>query len=101
MDVKPNSCPNSVNPNSEGVLPVTAGWPYFEPGTVELIPVKVADYEPKFDEYQDWSDPVYGDNDRDDSTVEELCQLVTDTDRSASPISMRNEDVDGDGDLDT
>ena len=97
VDVKPNSCPNSVNPDSNGTLPVTAGWPYLDPATVELIPVK-ADYDPAFDGCQDWSDPEYR---RDAETATELCELAMASDRSASPTWYRMEDVDGDGDFDS
>ena len=97
MDVKPSSCPNSVNPKSEGLLPVMAGWPRFDPSTVELIPVK-ADYDAAFDDCQDWTDPTYNVG---SETEMELCQLAASSDRSASPISMVVEDVDDDGDLDS
>ena len=97
MDVKPGSCPNSVNPNSSGVLPVAAGWPNFEEGTVELIPVK-GDYEPAFGDCQDFENPRYDTGTR---TAEELCALASSSDRSASPTWTRREDVDDDGDLDT
>lgn len=94
VDVKPNSCPNSVNAGSNGTLPVTAGYQNFDPTTVELIPVK-ADYDPGFGECQDWSNPDY-----DGHTAMELCELALESDRSASPTWYRLEDVDDDGDLD-
>jgi hypothetical protein len=94
VDVKPSSCPNSVNPNSQGVLPVSAGWPNFDVDTVELIPVK-GSYDAAFDCCQDFQDPSY----RDDGA--ELCELAKTSDRSASPVWHRVEDVDGDGDRDS
>lgn len=97
VDVKPSSCPNSVNPNSSGVLPVTAGWPNFDVSTVELVPVK-ASYDAAFGRCQDWEAPRY---DAGLETATELCELAADADRSASPGWSTVEDVDGDGDPDT
>lgn len=97
VDVKPNSCPNSVNAGNQGTLPVTAGWPNFELETVELIPIK-ANYDPAFDDCQDWSNPEYRD---DPDTALELCRYAMASDRSASPTRYRTEDVDDDGDLDS
>lgn len=97
VDVKPSSCPNSVNPDGAGVLPVTAGWPNFHLSTVELVPVK-ASYDAAFGRCQDWEAPRY---DTGPGTATELCELVADADRSASPTGSTVEDVDGDGDLDT
>lgn len=97
MDVKPGSCPNSVNPAGSGVLPVSAGWPDFEEGTVELIPVK-GSYDAAFGDCQDYENPRYAAGTR---TAEELRALAASSDRSATPTWTRVEDVDGDGDLDT
>lgn len=97
LDVKPSSCPNSVNPNSSGVLPVTAGWPNFDVSTVELIPVK-GSYDAAFGDCQDFEDVRYDD---DAATATELCELAMTSERSASPIWSSVEDVDGDGDSDS
>ncbi|WP_435362058.1 hypothetical protein [Haloarchaeobius sp. DFWS5] len=98
VDVKPSSCPNSVNPSSGGVLPVSAGWPRFEAGSVKLYPVK-GEYDPAFCDCQDFEDQQYRAG---VATAEELCTLVQSSNgRYAEPTWSTVEDVDGDGDDDT
>jgi hypothetical protein len=101
VDVKPDSCPNAINPDQNGVVSVAAGWPYFETGTVELLPVSEAcaeevGYEPAFDRCQDYQNQQYA---RDCATLRELaaCQ----DGRAATPIRSTTEDIDDDGDQDT
>lgn len=93
LDVKPSSCPNSVNPNSSGVLPVAAGWPNFDVSTVELIPVK-GRYDAAFGDCQDFEDVQYS---KDAATATELCERATTSDRSATPIRSRVELVNDNG----
>ena len=95
VDVKPDSCPNSINPDNNGVVTVAAGWPRFVPGTVKLVPVK-GEYDAAFDGCQNYRDPEYHPN------CGALNDLLDGSDgRSAEPFSQRVEDVDGDGDDDT
>ena len=101
VDVKPDSCPNAINPDQNGVVSVAAGWPYFETETVELLPVseacaEEAGYEPAFDRCQDYQNQQYA---RDCATLRELaaCQ----DGRAATPVRATTEDDDDDGDPDS
>lgn len=104
VDVKPDSCPNSINPNSNGVISVTAGPPEFDPETVRLVPItescaEDAGFDPAFDDCQDYRDPEYM---ADCRTLRALHECEADgDDRAASPVRWSSEDVDSDGDDDT
>lgn len=104
VDVKPDSCPNSVNPGSRGVVSVAAGPPGFEPGTAELVPITAdcaesVGFEPAFEECQDYRDQTYAE---DCQALRALLDGEADgADRSASPVRSSSEDLDGDGDEDT
>ena len=95
VDVKPDSCPNSINPDNNGVVTVAAGLPWFAPGTVELVPVK-GEYDSAFDGCQNYRNPEY---DTDCSAIRDI--LDESDGRSAVPLSQKVADVDGDGDDDT
>lgn len=95
IDIKPNSCPNSINAGNNGVVSVASGWPHFDPETVRLVPIK-AEYDAAFGTCQDYRNPVY----RKDSEV--LARLLERSDgRGAEAIRSTVEDADGDGDADT
>jgi hypothetical protein len=101
-DVKPDSCPNAINPDQNGVVSVAAGWPHYEPGTVELVPVSEAcaedvGYEPAFDRCQDYQNQQYA---SDCTTLEALAACASD-DRAATPVRSTTEDIDDDGDPDS
>lgn len=104
VDVKPDSCPNSVNPDSRGVVSVAAGPPGLEPGTVELVPItedcaESVGFEPAFEECQDYRDQTYAE---DCEALRALLDGEADgANRSASPVRSNSEDLDGDGDEDT
>lgn len=104
VDVKPGSCPNSINPGQGGVVSVTAGKPGLDDATVELVPVSEAcaervGYDPAFDECQDYRDQQYATN---CAPLRDLRRCEADGgDRSASPVRSSAEDADDDGDADT
>lgn len=102
VDVKPDSCPNSVNPNNRGVVSVAAGQPDFESGSVELLPISedcAEGFDPAFDRCQDYQDPQFS---RDCESLRELesCARAED-DRSASPVRSTTEDINDDGTQDS
>ncbi|WP_101295361.1 hypothetical protein [Halegenticoccus soli] len=95
VDVKPDSCPNAINPGSNGVVSVAAGWPRFAPGSVKLYPVK-GEYDAAFGRCQDYRDPTY------DRNCREIRGLLETSDgRYAEPIRFTVEDVNGSGTNDT
>ena len=100
VDVKPDSCPNSVNPDQNGVISVAAGWPNFDFETVRLIPVS-GEYEGLGGDCQNYLDPSY---DTDPGPILELLESAGYPDgdyRSASPLRSTVEDRNGDGSDDT
>lgn len=101
VDVKPDSCPNSINPNNGGVVSVAAGKPDFRDDTVELIPVSEAcaddvGFDPAFDRCQDYQNAQWS---RDCTALENLGDCSDD--RSATPIRSTTEDINDDGTTDT
>lgn len=104
VDVKPDSCPNAINPDSRGVVSVAAGPPGFESGTVELVPItqdcaESVGFEPAFEECQDYEDQTYAE---DCEALRALLDGEADAaDRSATPVRSSSADLDDDGDTDT
>lgn len=101
VDVKPDSCPNSLNPDNGGVVSVAAGWPNFDPDAVELLPIsgdsaEDVGFEPAFDRCQDYRDQQYAE---DCSTLEELA--ARSDGRAATPVRATTVDIDDDGDPDS
>lgn len=89
LDIKPGSCPNSINPDSNGVVPALVGWPHLDPETVRLVPRE-----------EDWGNCS-------NRTIPEQrapsCGKATDiwdSDPGTAPIKARKVDSDGDGDPD-
>lgn len=99
IDVKPDSCPNSINPRQNGVVSVAAGWPRFDDSTVRLIPVS-GSYDGRFGDCQNYRNPAY---DTDTETINEIRGLLQASadGREARPIRSTVEDRSGSGDDDT
>lgn len=105
VDVKPDSCPNSINPNNQGVVSVAAGSTDFDEETVKLVPIPegcVDQYTPKFEDCQDYQNPTYHDDGDECGDLNGLlaCEANGD-DRSASPTRSTTEDINGDSTQDT
>jgi hypothetical protein len=95
VDVKPDSCPNSINPKSNGTLTVALGWPNIEPNSVKLYPVK-GTYTPAFDGCQNYHSPTYN------KDCESLRRLLSESDgRYATPTRVSTEYLNSDSTRDT
>ncbi|WP_458187297.1 twin-arginine translocation signal domain-containing protein [Haladaptatus sp. NG-WS-4] len=96
VDVKPDSCPNSINPKNNGVVSVAVGWPNVKLDSVRLVP-SAGNRCVRFTGCQDYRNPDWK-----DVSCEDIDRLLSEADgRSASAIRMTREDLDGDGDDDT
>ncbi|WP_458209398.1 twin-arginine translocation signal domain-containing protein [Haladaptatus sp. NG-SE-30] len=96
VDVKPNSCPNSINPKNNGVVSVAVGWPNVKMDSVRLVP-SAGHRCVQFSGCQDYMNPEWS-----GVSCEDMERLLSESDgRSAMPIRMTREDLDGDGDNDT
>ena len=91
LDIKPGSCPNSINPRNQGVVSVAAGWPDFDPGTVKLVTREEA-----------WGDCSERRSDYDQPDVGANCERVEEwlDEDHATPVRAERVDEDGDGDMD-
>ncbi len=96
VDVKPDSCPNSINPKNNGVVSVAVGWPNLKMNTIRLVP-SAGNPDIQFTGCQDYLNPDWK-----DVSCEDIDQLLSESDgREASAIRMTREDLNGDGDNET
>ena len=96
VDVKPDSCPNSINPKNNGVVSVAVGWPNLKKETVRLVP-SAGSPDIQFTGCQDYLNPDWK-----DISYEDIDQLLSKSDgREAKAIRMTQEDLNGDGNNDT
>ncbi|ODR80976.1 hypothetical protein BG842_00500 [Haladaptatus sp. W1] len=96
VDVKPNSCPNSINPKNNGVVSVAVGWPNIKMESARLVP-SAGNSDIQFPGCQDYLDP-----DWEDVSYEDIDQLLSESDdRAATAIRMSREDLNNDGNNDT
>lgn len=88
VDVKPGSCPNAINRDSNGVVSVAAGQPDMTPDTTRLVPTT-----------GDWGDCSERQSDDRNPGCEAAKARLESCD-GAEPVRWETYDEDGDGDLD-
>ncbi|WP_458208675.1 twin-arginine translocation signal domain-containing protein [Haladaptatus sp. NG-SE-30] len=97
VDVKPDSCPNSINLKNNGVVSVAVGWPNLKFESIRLVP-SGRNSDIQFNGCQDYMNPDWK-----DVSCEDIDRLLSETDgrEAATPIRMTREDLNGDGDNET
>jgi hypothetical protein len=94
IDVKPDSCPNAINPNNNGVVSVAVGWPYVLFETARLVPLKSGPMS--VSGCQNYRHPDWH------VSCADLTERLAAADgRSASAVRKTVEDINGDGTRDT
>lgn len=88
LDVRPGSCPNTVDANGDGVVDVAVGQPDLVPETARLVPRP-----------ESWGDCSQRRHDHEGPSCSELRRLL-DADAGAGQSRWETYDEDGDGDLD-
>jgi hypothetical protein len=70
LDIKPGSCPNPLNLNSKGVLPVAIlGSADFDVNQIDIASIRLADVAPIRSSYEDVATPVSDGNECDCNTA--------------------------------
>lgn len=87
LDIKPGSCPNSINPDSNGVIPVLVGWPHLDPETVRLVPRE-----------DDWGDCSNRDIPEESAPTCQEATGIRESDDGAEPVRAQKVDEDDDSD---